>query len=111
MKPHLEHGGSYEKDEALDLLDASNEISIVTIWCSPEQLQRQLRERLKVARRARGSAAHDRKLRTLEDYAHPERVSAYYRTWFEYIAKIPAERFVLTTSDGVEIYGDNEWSE
>jgi hypothetical protein len=108
LRPHLNADGSYESDEALDLLDAAARISIVTLWCSPAQLRRQLRQR--IGRRVTpGSAARARKLPILENYKQPERVRGHYRAWFDYIAGVAADRFVLTTADGEEIFSEEEW--
>jgi hypothetical protein len=102
----LVHGDLYLHDRALvDLMQVSQSVTIVTLWCSPAVLL----ERYEQARmhasgftgRLRRRRKKTRKLREL--YKNPDALSQLFRDWFSFCRRHGAHMAVLFESGSYQV--------
>lgn len=101
LRPYLRSAKTHARDEALDVLDAAEELTIVTLWAPPEVLRARLLRSEIGPRTVLGLYfGRKRHKRILADYEDPERVREHYRAWFRYVRGRPGRHWVVTVPDG-----------
>jgi hypothetical protein len=101
----------YRSTEVDDVLQAARDIVTLTIFRSPEQLQRQF-EASEVATyvKRRGTEPTSKKHRQLrEDYKSAGKVLEYYKRWFDYLRRVPGEHLVADFTGEVQFLCIDEW--
>ncbi len=117
---HLE---SYEKDESLNILDKSREITFVTFWAKPETLIKRIKQRNKniipelIKDYFRTLPLHYNNFmtnrRVLRFYTNPKELDLIYKKWFEFCDKYKAKAYWIidTTTDSPNLIPLSDWLE
>ena len=112
LRPYLRTARTYDRDEALDILDCADEVTFVTIWTRPEVLRGQFEEGEIQAKTRRGKyQGAKRHLMIREDYKDPAKVLQFYRNWFRFCQEKSSCRLVVSLSEGLQVCTPEEWEQ
>ncbi len=109
LRPYLRSTRTHERDEALDVLDAAEKISFITLWTPPEQLIEQITAADVEFRQKTGKAPSKRHQKVRELYKDPQRILKHYREWFAFTESRSKDHIVVTLKDDIEIRSIDEW--
>ena len=112
MRPHLRSAKTNDRDEAMDLLQAAEHITFLTIWTPPERLRRQIMSG-EIEPKTKFGYFFGRKRHKLiaEEYEDPHRILEHYRKWFRFTQSHRADNVVVCLSDPVKLYTIEEWEQ
>ena len=103
LSPFYRSARSYERDEALDLLDAAERLTFVTVW-APSQVLLQRFDQAKAGAMVDGEyLSRSRHADIKASYQNPAAVKMFYQRWFEYVRKRGAAHHIISTHDGVKL--------
>jgi len=101
-----------QRDEALDVLDAVEHVTFVTLWCPPEILQQRLQQAANTAKTKNGKSQDNKRyLMLATEYADSAKVRAHYQQWFAYTRTKPGEHLIVSLTDEVRCFPLEEWKD
>lgn len=95
MRPFTSSAHVFARDEALDILETAERVSVITLWTPPERLAAQL-----AASEAGSRRASRRHRRIAEFYTRPQAVAEHYRQWLAFVRERADELLVIDTGSG-----------
>ncbi len=116
LRPYLRSAKTNERDEAMDVLQAAEHVTFLTIWTPPERLRKQIAEG-EILPKTKFGYFYGRKRHKIiaEDYRDTARILEHYRAWFRFTAThqyaTRADHVVVCLSDPVKLYTVGEWEE
>jgi hypothetical protein len=116
LRPYLRSAKTNDRDEAMDVLQAAQHVTFLTIWTPPERLRKQILEG-EIQPKTKFGFFFGRKRHKIiaEDYEDTARILEHYRRWFDFTATHPhtakADHVVVCLSDPVALYSVGEWEE
>lgn len=101
LRPFTSSAHVFARDEALDILETAERVSVLTLWTPPERLAAQL-----AASEAGSRRTSRRHRRIAELYAEPRAVLDHYRQWLAFVDARADESLVVDTASGVLLEPD-----
>jgi 2-polyprenyl-3-methyl-5-hydroxy-6-metoxy-1,4-benzoquinol methylase len=98
LRPYMRPAMTCSRDEALDVIDAAERVTVVTLRVDPDALVERITKGEIDA--APGGKASQRHLQLREEYRNPQRLAAHYDRWAKYVAGRGLRHFLAVEKAG-----------
>ena len=97
-------------DELLEILQAAEQLSFVTVWCPDERLRRQFQEaEIKPKMKLGWFTGSSKNRQLLKDYQQPHLIRSFYDDWFDFTRKFPVPHHVVSVETGMKPIALERW--
>ncbi len=107
VRPFRRSAKTHERDEALDILDTAEDITVLTLWTPPDILRQQF-EKSKILNRGK-IKKNERRWKIFQDYADKNKISEFYNGWLKFCRDKKVKNYMVKLQPEPEIISDQKW--